>query len=185
MLVDLFKQFTDAYKWTPPRSCDVARRGGGPDRGGGSPGREPGRKSICPGTLPFEPGPYLMSTSFDPGPAKDKFQQLIKDPASSHTLCRCRRTMLSKSPTGIASRPSGRTRPEKELRYKCYANAGGGLAAMPCLDRSFGTEGPDGTPSQGPSGTEEHVAFKLKGRPPKHYPWTDAEPFGSKAERGW
>ena len=70
----------------------------------------------------------------------------------------------------------------KELRYSCYANAGGYIARR-CNVLIALQDALEYGRSRGPSGTAEYVDFKLKGRPPGRYPWKFLEPLGYRNER--
>jgi hypothetical protein len=135
--------------------------------------------------LPFALDVYRRSTSFDPKSedGQRRLNDLLKDPRVE-----CFEVPL---PEGKADDKTDWVRvateqedgPEKRLRHICYANAGAYLV-LHCHALVALWDGPEGSPSRGPSGTAEHVALKLKGRPPALYPWTDDEPLGFRSERG-
>ena len=118
--------------------------------------------------LPFPPEVYLQSTSF-----KNKKSKILFD------------ELFSKSKYLVVPLPDGHN-PDSEaewkrfsknddLRYQCYANAGGYIVRHCLALIALWDDNPTGQPS----GTAELVQFKLKGIPPPAYPWHGPLRFGS------
>lgn len=132
--------------------------------------------------LPFSPDVYRQSTSFGDEDARVELDDLL-----THDQVEWFVVPLpeGKAPAGrdwlrVAS---DRDDPAcKELRYTCYANAGGYITRR-CHVLIAMQDERDGGKGRGPSGTAEYVAFKLTGEPPGRYPWAFAEPLGYRNER--
>jgi hypothetical protein len=160
--------------------------------------------------LPFPPDIYRLSTSFQCGEAGDEartvFDRLLRDPRVDWYVAPLPEDFartgvgLLKGPAGEGTRPAtceniappmvdwlkvaaDRHDPKsKRLRYACYANVGGYIVRR-CHALIAVWDGLAENPDH-PSGTAEHVNFKLVGKSPSDYPWADAEPLGFRGERG-
>jgi hypothetical protein len=180
VLVALFKEFKAAYPDTP--LVVLSSLAEGADQIAAEAAIDAGAFVRAP--LPFAPEFFANSTSFDSSEARDNFWKILGNKARVEYLVvpppRDRVTDETDWSLVATSKEDG---PARSLRHACYANAGGYLTRR-CHAMVALWDGPGGSPSQGPSGTEEHVNFKLKGLPPEHFKWRETEPLGFRGERG-
>ncbi len=134
--------------------------------------------------LPLEPNHYANSTSFGNNEAaRANFWTILNSPRVESFVVPLAPGLVPPNVDWAAVATIKADGPEKTLRHRCYANAGAYLARR-CHAMVALWDGPDGSPPHGPSGTEEHVNFKLIGEPPEHFPWRETEPLGFRGERG-
>ena len=132
--------------------------------------------------LPFRADIFRASTSFDTDDGRKKLDNLLSDPRVESFVVPLPGT-VSHSAIDWLAVASDRTNVDHiERRRQCYANAGGYLVRH-CHTLIALWDGREADPKR-PSGTAEHVMFKLSGQPPVHYPWTDAAPLGYRGDRG-
>ena len=177
-LVDSSRSLTNAYQWTPPGRPVITRGGAERDRGRCAALDERlGGRVFVRVPLPFDKGPYLKSTSFDSGPAKDKFEQLINDPRVESLLCHCRRKSSRRNLTGNSWRPSERRAGKGVAIRMLRERRRLPRTALSCVDRIM--VGMDRRVAQPRSvGNRGARGVQAQGRPPKHYPWNRCRAVG-------
>jgi hypothetical protein len=176
-LAELFRQFQEAYPHSPLVLLSSLAEGA--DQLAAEVALEHGVLVRAP--LPMPADAFRASTSFSSDASRAKLDELLKHPRVESFLTPIPQLML---PAGVdwMSIATSNDPGLRDLRRTCYANAGGyvvrhSLAFIALWDRAA-------TDPNKPSGTAEYVVFKLEGRAPAHYPWTESEPLGYRGERG-
>lgn len=130
--------------------------------------------------LPFPADVFAASTSFDTEDGRKKLKDLLANPHVESFVVPLPWTDPDHAIDWLAVATDRQNEANSTRRRQCYANAGGYLVRH--CDALIALW--DGREAERPSGTAEHVLFKLTGRPPGHYPWTAAAPLGYRGDRG-
>jgi hypothetical protein len=176
----VFIQFKEAYPNTPLVVLSALAEGADQVAARAALDREVGAFVRAP--LPFVPEIYRQSTSFDSHEGREELRSVLAN--------RKVEWFVVPFPNGTAGPRTDWLRVAtdrtdescKELRYRCFANAGGYITRRCHILIALLDERDQGR-TRGPSGTAEYVDFKLNGRAPALYPWTFAEPLGYRNER--
>jgi hypothetical protein len=176
-LGELFRQFKSAYPHSPLVLLSSLAEGA--DQLAAEVALENGVLVRAP--LPFPQDAFRESTSFSSEEGRISLDKLLGDPRVEAFVVPLPEGTLAGTDWHTVATDSIDPR-MRDLRRVCYANAGGyvvrhSLAFVALWD------GAAGDPAR-PSGTAEYVVFKLQGRAPAQYPWTNAEPLGFRGERG-
>jgi len=177
-LAELFRQFKSAYPHTPLVLLSSLAEGA--DQLAARVALD--NDVFVRAPLPFPEEIYRQSTSFNTDAARTALDELLADPRVEAFVVPLPE---GAAPPGVDWGAVAADRVEdknRNVRRACYANAGGYIVRH-CHALIALWDGKEGDPAR-PSGTAEYVAFKLQGKAPALYPWTDAEPLGFGGERG-
>jgi hypothetical protein len=178
-LNEIFQQFRDAYPHTPLVLLSALAEGA--DQQAAEAALDRGVFVRAP--LPFPPEIYRQSTSFDTDDSRRRLDHLLENPRMEWFFVPLPEGTAGPAtdwPRVATDRADG---DHRNLRQTCYANSGGYIVRH-CHALIALWDGDEGGSARGPSGTKEHIMFKLQGRAAPLYPWSSAEPLGFRSERG-
>ena len=178
-LNEIFRQFRDAYPQTPLVLLSALAEGA--DQLAAEAALDSGVFVRAP--LPFPPEIYRQSTSFDTDDSRRRLDDLLANPRVEWFVVPLPEGTAGPAtdwPRVATDRTDG---DHRSLRQTCYANSGGYIVRH-CHALIALWDGDEGGPARGPSGTKDHIMFKLQGRAAPLYPWSSAEPLGFRGERG-
>jgi len=178
-LNEIFQQFRDAYPHTPLVLLSALAEGA--DQLAAEAALDRGVFVRAP--LPFPPDIYRRSTSFDTDDSRRRLDDLLENPRVEWFVVPLPEGAAGPATDWLRVATDRTDGDHRNLRQTCYANSGGYIVRR-CHALIALWDGDEGGPARGPSGTKDHIMFKLHGRAAPLYPWSSAEPLGFRGERG-
>ena len=176
---EIFRQFRDAYPQTPLVLLSALAEGA--DQLAAEAALDSGVFVRAP--LPFPPEIYRQSTSFDTDDSRRRLDELLANPRVEWFVVPLPEGTAGPATDWLRVATDRTDGDHRSLRQTCYANSGGYIVRH-CHALIALWDGDEGGPARGPSGTRDHIIFKLHGRAAPLYPWSSAEPLGFRSERG-
>ncbi len=178
-LNEIFQQFRDAYPQTPLVLLSALAEGA--DQLAAEAALDSGVFVRAP--LPFPPEIYRQSTSFDTDDSRRRLDELLENPRVEWFVVPLPEGTAGPATDWLRVANDRTDGDHRNLRQTCYANSGGYIVRH-CHALIALWDGDEGGPARGPSGTKDHIIFKLQGRAAPLYPWSSAELLGFRGERG-